>query len=76
MDFQNFMLTDFVGGHFEICIVHKPSLGSRDVTHKIWSQCSALLTFIGHKQTDKQVIWLDKLNFSSKIFELINTNLS
>ena len=38
--------------HFQnLCIIHKPSLWSRDVTQKI---CSAVLTFIGYRHTNRQ----------------------
>ena len=39
--------------NFKILIIHKPSLGSREVPHKIWARDSAVLTFIGYKQTDR-----------------------
>ena len=39
---------------FEILIFHKPSLGSLDVPQKIVGPIgSAVLTFIGYKQTDR-----------------------
>ena len=38
VDFQNFQKSNFDGGKFlENLIIHKPSLGSRDVPQKIWA---------------------------------------
>jgi len=40
---------------FEIWIIHKPPLGSREVQHEIWArQGLAALTFIEHRRTDRQ----------------------
>ena len=36
--------------------IHKPSLGSCEVPHKIWAW--PVLTFFGHKQTDKQSLYI------------------
>ena len=41
---------------FEILIIHKPSLWSREFPHKIWARYigSAVLSCIGYKQINKQ----------------------
>ena len=59
MDFQNFK--KFNEGRilmktiFKISIIHKPSLGSLDLSQKNLGPIgSAVLTFIGYKQTDRQ----------------------
>jgi len=57
VDFQNLLTIKFCWRQiFEILIIHKPSLGSRVVPHKIWSRsvqpfCRLLNT---NKQTPRQ----------------------
>ena len=69
---------------FEILIIHKLSLGSRDVPHKIWSRSVQpflhLLDTNRQRHTDKQSIYIDlkvlvthiprvpKTNFAYKTF--------
>ena len=43
---------------FEILIIHKPSLGSCEVPHKIWIR--SVKPFIGYKQTDRQAKYIDR----------------
>ena len=55
MDYQNFQKFN-ENQIFEILIIHKPSLGPREVPHKIWAR---LVQPFGrlldtNKQTDKQ----------------------
>ena len=49
-------------------IIHKPSLGSRDVLHKIWAR--SVQRFIGYKQTniqtDKPNLYIDFLTLPLK----------
>ena len=54
--FKNLMKIEFWCRQiFKILIIHKPSLWSRDVPQNILGPIgSAVLTFIGYKQTDKQ----------------------
>ena len=56
IDFQNLMEIEFWSRViFEIWIIHKPPLGSREVQHEIWArQGLAALTFIEHRRTDRQ----------------------
>ena len=63
MDFQNvqnFMKIEFCERQiFENSIIHKPSLELRDVPHKNFDLIgSAVLTFIGHKQTDRKAKYI------------------
>ena len=51
-----------------ILIIHKPSLGSREVSYKIWARSVQpfwLLTFIGHKQTNKQAKYIQDIALES-----------
>ena len=49
---------DFINNNknsFEILIIHKPFLGSHEVIQNLGPIGSAVLTFIGYKQTDRQI---------------------
>ena len=47
--------------NFLTFIIHKPSLGSREIPQKILSPIGlAVLTFIAYKQTDRQAKFIGK----------------
>ena len=55
LDFQNFQKIEFWLRHmFESSIIHKPSLGSREVQKKLGPIGSAVLMFIGYTRTYRQ----------------------
>ena len=56
VDFQNFLKIEFCYKQiFENSIIHNPSVGSREVPSKNLGPIgSAVLAFLGYKQTDKQ----------------------
>ena len=70
VDFQNLMKVEFCWKViFEILIIYKNSLGSCKVPHKISVRFgSAVLTFIGYKQTSK-VYNINIYNRSSKFIK-------
>ena len=62
---------------FENLIIHKPSLGSREIPQKNLGPIgSAVLTFIGYKQTDRQAKFIYRrrnpngLKFPSSFLEV------
>ena len=58
VDFDNLMEIKFCWRLiFEILIIHKPSLGSCDVTHKIWAR-SVQLFFVYWIQTNRQAKYI------------------
>ncbi len=60
---------------FKISIIHNPSLWSRDVPQKIWTRSgSAVLTFIGHKQTDKQTDRQAKFIYRCVLYHIVRFN--
>ena len=55
VDLQNFQKSNFDGeNYFENLIIHILYLGSREIPKNLGPIGSAVLTFIGNKQTDKQ----------------------
>ena len=69
--FKILMKIEFWWRHnFEILIIHKPSLGSRDVTQKIWTR--SVQPFWRLLDTKKQI----KKNFNQKYFFPLQSHFS
>ena len=67
--FKNLMKIEFWWRHiFEILIIHKPSLWSREVPQKIWAR--SVQPFIGYKQTDRQAKFIYRLHPPYDTFDL------
>lgn len=64
---------------FQIMTIFKPSLGSCEDPKKFGTDCLAVLIFIGHKQADRQTIYIilvDQAEDENSLYFIVRTGRS